>query len=240
MKLYSNGNLEVCEGVSLTQTEIINDYRFTETLITVPKIIVNTSQVPPISIAPNAITIKGELIGVGDDIDTTLIFRDDFDRANASSLGSDWTLLTSNGYSIASNKAKPTNNNVDSLVVYKDSYSDNVSISVDITPSGVNGVVFRGLNYNNFLSAGFMSGNLALIGKTNNVTQVASQVPFVVQTGNTYRLKVELRGTQIKIYIDDALQITYESNAHIANGRCGFISNSNSSSFDNFEIRQLP
>jgi hypothetical protein len=200
-----------------------------------PSWVVDTKN--PISFFPQGVVIKGNLIE-----SNSVIFSDDFNRDNSNTLGTSWRVVNGS-YAIVDNQAKATGGSgVNSVIYAVKPHDDYVSISADIKPIISESIVFRGIDFNNYFHAQFEGGILVLKLKVNAVTSVLRNVNYGAQNLYTYNVRVELRGPEIKVFVNNELEITHTSNVFLENRLCGiqsWSSNGIVGTFDNFEIKRI-
>ena len=223
--------------VSLTMGDTIHDKHYLA-YEDMPSWVKDTGQ--PISIFPEGIVIKGEIIHTEEE---SVLFKDDFNRPDANTLGDKWT-LGRGSFAIENNMAKATGGgNVSSTAFCTFRHSNNVSISADIKRHSSESLIFRASDAYNTVFVQFEGSDLKLKQTINSVTTTLRTVWLNTSTTVFYRVSVELRGEEIKVFVDDVLRITHVLNANLDNTLCGFHSWSSSATngrFDNFEIRALP
>lgn len=201
-----------------------------------PEWVVDTGQ--PVSIFKEGIVLKGNLIHSPE-----VVFKDDFNRADSSTLGSDWEIV-SGAYSIVNNTAKPPlSNGASNRVVVDVGTQNNIGIRVDIVPNVSEGIVFRYDSVGNFILAQLEGNTIALNGYQNGVKTTLISTPYSWQPSTTYDFRVELRNAEIKIFVNDELLITFNEPTFINTQKCGIHSwvyaNEKNGHFDNFEVTRL-
>lgn len=171
-----------------------------------------------------------------------ILFRDDFNRADSNTLGDNWT-LGRGSFAIENNMAKATAGaNVSSTAFCTFRHGDNVSITADIRRNLSESLIFRATDAFNTVFAHLEGGDLKL-KQTINSTTTTLKVAYI-NTNSTaiYRVRVELRGPEIKVYVNDTLHITHILNANLNNTLCGIHSWSSSATngrFDSFIVETL-
>ena len=137
----------------------------------------------------------------------------------------------------------------------EDGWSD-YTVEADITPTSSSncGLLIRAVNPDSGIYAdqpqdapaitgtdyvqGYFVG-LGLLGKQNYSWSTLEQVEFPVSLGTTYHMKVECRGANIKVYIDDTLYIDYTDPEPFLNGKVGMRSHSSGVQYDNFTVTSI-
>lgn len=173
-------------------------------------------------------------------------FSDDFNRSNGP-IGSSWTEVSGNGYSISSN------------ICYSDGGSNNIAVLSD-TPSIANGtlicdvspggsaftdasILFRytdSSNYYEFVIEDNIGGTGNDFGIVKVVGGSATLVAYWSSSANyssTYELKVIYNGTSIQGYVDGTLRINTTDSAH-STGNVGIRTDRGTASgtFNDFSI----
>ena len=229
----------------------LNPYSFNKKEILIPKIVEyppnrEDLDLPtwakdtgnPISIFPEGIVIKGNLIEKQE-----IIFYDDFNRPNTSSgLGGNW-LITSGDYHIQNNTAQPTNLAINNIAVVDVGTQNNISIELGvIVPNVSESLIFRYQDDANYLQVIFELNDIHVRKRENGVNTNLYSKTYGTIWRTSYKMKVELRGTEIKVFINDILEITTDSNYLLNTTKCGMKAwsyNEHIGWFDNFEVRRL-
>ncbi len=87
---------------------------------------------------------------------------------------------------------------------------------------------------------GFGSGGVAIGKQDYNWTPVATNtVPLTIRQGQTYRIRVDCLGANIKVYVDGTLYIDYTDPEPFLNGRVGMRTHYSAVRFDNLTVTPL-
>ena len=202
----------------------------------------------PISFFSQGVVIKGDLIHTEtgqepepepEPPESDILFRDDFNRPDSITLGENW-INGRGSWGIENGMVKPTT--WDSIALCVHHHGDNVSISADVKRVRSDGVIFRGMDSNNHLYVQFENADFKLKSVTNRVVTTLKTYNLNSVINQTYRVRIELRGTKIKVFVDDVLVIAHETDAYLNYTLSGFqswSSDGNNGRFDNFEIKRL-
>ncbi|UVI32104.1 chitobiase/beta-hexosaminidase C-terminal domain-containing protein [Paenibacillus spongiae] len=179
-----------------------------------------------------------------------VIVSDSFNRANGAlgntETGQAWIQTqTINAPTISNNQfASLVSGSIYSLVDLEQ--SNNIAIEMDLIiptlPIGgtISGIAFRYGTNNATYIWGAKGGSVGFINLGTGVTAAPADVSFPFVAGQTYRFKVELRGSEVKCYVDDVLKHTYTDSVHIGNTKHGIVFYStNVPRADNFKITKL-
>lgn len=191
----------------------------------------------PVSFFPEGVVIKGEILGSKKQ--ETIIFIDNFNRVSLNDLGSGWVSARGT-WTIENNKAKSVASS--SIALCTTPHGDNVSISAEVTRYLSESIVFRAKDENNHLYAQFDGEKLKLKNLVNGSSTTLKTYEMDSQINRTYKLRVELRGTEIKLFVDDVLRMTHETDFYLSEQLCGLQSwtgDSVKGRFDNFEVKTL-
>jgi hypothetical protein len=176
-----------------------------------------------------------------------VVYSDNFDRADATTLGSDWSLVANN-FGISGNQTYNkggVNGTTQALAVKETSRADDIKVSVDVIsnltanyPSQVGiGAVFRYQDSNNYWSYGINNGKFALVkvqGGTSTVyPMITNSLTFPIT------LTVELRGSAIYCSGNGTDIYTIQDSGLQTATKHGFLSRDtlNNLKLDNFVVK---
>jgi hypothetical protein len=231
---YDTANVEVKISVERGNTANTKHYLAPEDM---PSWVVDTGN--PISIFPEGIVIKGDLI-----LPTLSLFSDNFNRADSDTLGGGWT-VEEGGFSIVNGTAKGTISNQNNTAFVDVGESDNLSISCRISPFKSEAILLRCVDVNNYILAIHELGVLHIRIKKNGAT---STFRSYAVNGTSHTTRVELRGTEIKVFNNGVLLMTYTTDEFLTATKFGFkswtdsiiVSNTVSiGHFDEFTVSRL-
>lgn len=180
----------------------------------------------------------------------TIVASDDFNRADGALgnavTGQTWTVGTGNVATIISNQAGAlaSSSNYPNLAITQ---SDNIDIELDMTLptlvtgsiSGVSARVSAGNNQALIFGALTNGTKAGFLTTLSGGSTVPANVSFTFVAGQTYHLKLEVRGNVYKGYIDGVLIQTYTDSANVGltSVKHGFVFYStNVPRGDNFKI----
>lgn len=174
------------------------------------------------------------------------IFRDDFNRADANTLGSNWATYQGEFY-IRDNTARSvraveigSSNAVYSSSIVNVGTQNNISIEANLYTIDGEGFLFRHVNDENYFRLMIEYGKVELLMKENDVNTVIAQQD--VEQGRNCTLKVELQGNSIRVFIDNVQVLTHESDKHLTATHCGirtWSTGTTNGHFENFVVKQI-
>lgn len=95
-------------------------------------------------------------------------------------------------------------------VAYVDVATTDVEVSSEFIWQDNTGLVFRAIDASNRLSARITSvGNLELVKRATSVDTVLATTAFVAVAGDRIAMRIAVRGTKIRVYVNGLLLITY-------------------------------
>ncbi|MBP1963371.1 family 43 glycosylhydrolase [Paenibacillus aceris] len=180
------------------------------------------------------------VMAAGDD---SILFQDDFNDRNADG----WT--TYGGSWNASDGAYHTDKGAGFKAVANGTSFSNFVYEADISiKDGVNsdnaGLIFRvntpsvGADNLQGYYAGITVNNLVQLGKMNNNWTELASIPFTVQQNKVYRMKVEVKGSNIDIYIDGS-HVLSAVDSTFTQGAIGVRSFWTNATYDNLKVTDL-
>jgi hypothetical protein len=187
-----------------------------------------------------------------------VVFADNFNRADTTQsgggvggvgLGANWTAAS---WAIQSNKAAKVGGSGDYAVAHFDTGSDdNWSEADTVIGNSVYAVMNArrpsatddSVNATGYLGFIQPDGSATSLGKSINgaYQDIGSWGPGpagFVQGVSVHKLRLEVQGTTIRLYVDNILKVTATDSSIVSGHFCGF--NANVVSFDNFRCGALP
>lgn len=165
------------------------------------------------------------------------LFSDTFENGsgNWTATSGTWTVTQDGG----SNVYAQTSSSEGRTSAGSSSWS-NYSVQADVKVENFNGsnrtyVAGRYLDGNNFYAASISNssgGKLELRKKVGGSTTTLATADFAVTTGVWYKIKLELDGSSLKMYVNDSLQLTASDSA-LTGGGIGLVAFKTSAKFDN-------
>lgn len=186
-------------------------------------------------------------IGMGSDREfeygrNTILFQDIFSRPDTETLGGIWEVIVGNFTISGSSRAKAMLvDGATSIAVVNVGVSDNVSVETRIVTNDNEGLVVRLVDAHNYIGVMIDKNKELLITVVENdvKTHIARKA---FERGSSHVLKVELVGNEIRLFIDDVLELTGTTNKFISAtkyGLNGVTSGSTNGSFDDFIIKNI-
>lgn len=177
------------------------------------------------------------IIGVGNP-PTPVFVSDDFNRANSSDLGSDWTEV-SGGWAIASNRLTTDSTTNQHLIHATPMTNGDHYIQADFIQGTQAGLLVRYTDASNYImgriDTSFSRAEIfARVG--GSFTSLATKTTFT----HPATLRLEAEGTAIRLYIDGNLEVSTTDSTVPHGTRVGFRANSTLVAIiDNFEAGDL-
>jgi pectate lyase C len=169
------------------------------------------------------------------------IFSDNFDDGNAngwSTQNGSWSVSQDNGnysyYQSSSNEGRAWAGNA--------SWT-NYSVEADVKIVNFNGsnrayVAGRWKDANNFYAASLYNssgGKLEIRKKVNGSTSTLTSKAFPLTTNKWYKVKLEMNGSTIRMYVDGVLQLT-ATNSDLSSGMIGLVGYKAATRYDNIVV----
>ena len=134
-------------------------------------------------------------------------FEDNFNRADAATLGANW-IVPEGTIGINSNKAKATSlgataiEGARAMLAYKDALKSNVHITTKFYGNGMgmNRILFRYVDRHNFITCGWTSSKGVILRKVVNDVGTTIYQDEAVKPGAGFNFSIRAQGNQISIY----------------------------------------
>lgn len=171
----------------------------------------------------------------------TTLYSDDFNRANGAP-GGNWTEAFAGSYFVASNKLVRTAGG-DFIDWAAAMPTSNHWVQADVTGANTLYVVIHGRlsgtigNDNCYMGFLVPGGGVAIGRNSSGVFSPVQQVAFT--HGDTHQLRLELQGSQQRLYVDNVLQLTTNDTNIAAGTKVGFNSSGPGAGYDNFAAGSL-
>jgi hypothetical protein len=171
-------------------------------------------------------------------------FADNFDRANSSAFGSNWTESLPD-LEIFSNQVRTINTgNKEALFIPSVGADQDVSALIKMTATGNSGaVIARRVDANNFYRARLdvAAGNIALYKTAGGTSTLLGTVAARPLSYNTYyKVRLVVKGSSLKVYFNyettPAITATDSSFASGGTGMRAFTTAANTIGYDNFAL----
>lgn len=160
-------------------------------------------------------------------VQAATLFSDDFNDGNANgwtpqSNYNDWSVVLDNGnyvyYSSSTNEGRTSAGN--------SSWAD-YSVEARVKVENFNGsnrayVSGRYQDGNNFYAASLSSNKLELRKKVSGSTTTIASKSYTFNTGTWYKVKLEMNGSNLKVYINDVLQLQ-ATDSSLSSGGIGLV-----------------
>lgn len=176
------------------------------------------------------------------------IFFDDFNRADNTSLGANWSEVAGD-LEIISNTVQ-NRTAVEAVATYTGTITPSdysvSTIAQTVTGTSNNaGIIGRYVDINNFYYLRILQGTgFQLFKKVGGATtQLGSTYSTTITNGVPHTIKLEMIGSTINGYYDDVLRITVTDTAFASAGKAGIRINNglaNSGQVDDFSIDEIP
>lgn len=170
------------------------------------------------------------------------IFNSDFENGSAdnwTSTTGTWSVVQDGNnyvyYQSSQNEGRTSSGN--------SSWTD-YSVQADVKIDNFNGtnrtyVCGRYVDGNNYYAASLSNSNggtLEIRKKVNgSTTTLATKTNFPINTGITYKVKLELNGDSINMYVNDVLQLNAHDN-NLTSGGIGLVAYKTAAKFDNINV----
>lgn len=170
------------------------------------------------------------------------IFNSDFENGSAdnwTSTTGTWSVVQEGSnhvyYQSSQNEGRTSSGN--------SSWTD-YSVQADVKIDNFNGtnrtyVCGRYVDGNNYYAASLSNSNggtLEIRKKVNgSTTTLATKTNFPISTGITYKVKLELNGDSINMYVNDTLQLNAHDN-NLTSGGIGLVAYKTAAKFDNINV----
>ena len=172
----------------------------------------------------------------------TPLYTDDFDRADGAP-GSDWVEAVVGSYLIASNILVRQGGGSDFVQFTSPMPTADHWVEADVTGTNTVYVVIHGRGsgafpgdncYMGYLVPG---GGIAIGKQSGGSFATVDQIGFT--HGDAHTLRLELEGSEQRLYVDDVLQLTTGDTTHTTGGYVGFNCNGSPGVYDNFAAGTL-
>lgn len=161
--------------------------------------------------------------GAGDEDKKVVVFNDNFNRNDSLDLGSDWKNERGQ-FRIVSNDAKSLleNGTTSISLVNQNIVQNNIDIESSFNPKYVIGYIVRYVDSDNYIRVMVENNDFVLTVVKNDVkTNISAKGNYGFSESLDYKIKIELRGTNISVFINDVLELEGISDEFLSSTKCG-------------------